>query len=313
MNSILLALMSRPAFYRGLFLIGVQILFLVPTLVSAQGFVPCSGTDCTFCDFADMANTILVWLIGFMFIIFAIIMLMAGFGLVTSGGNPSAKSAAKDKFMNAIVGLIIVLSAWLIVDTIMRGVLADRDGTIDGWGPWSEVRCWGEQRETSRTEFSWEGRGDSLAGGIGAGWGTSTDEIGEGEEGIVDFAEAMDAQNCLYSQRLRNGCQGNPGYTDCSDLVNVAYQAAGCNSPGTYTGDMIGNARPFNSPSELRAGDALIHRTNGRGHIVICKDDGCDRVIHAQGSRTGIVESNGSSYYNDPRYTSAIRASDYCP
>ena len=117
---------------------------LTPDLVSAQGLpplVPCDGIDCNACHFVEMGNTILVWLIGVMFVVFAAILAVAGWGLVTSGGNQTALSDAKSKFTNALIGLFIVLAAWLLVDTIMRGLLATGDGTISGYGPWSEIKC----------------------------------------------------------------------------------------------------------------------------------------------------------------------------
>lgn len=109
-------------------------------------FVTCDGVDCSTCNFVDLINNILVWLFGIIFIIFTIIMIVAGFGLVTSGGNPSALQAAKSKFTNAIIGIFIVLAAWLIVDTVMRSVVGGGStgvpiGEIVNWGPWSAVKC----------------------------------------------------------------------------------------------------------------------------------------------------------------------------
>lgn len=128
------------------------LLLVIPEIAAAQvPFVPCGNegqADCSACHLAIMGNSILNWLIGFMFVIFAVVMTVAGFGLVTSGGNPSALEAAKSKFVNAIVGLIIVLAAWILVDTIMRGVLAGTNGEIAGWGPWSQISCQ-SQAETS--------------------------------------------------------------------------------------------------------------------------------------------------------------------
>jgi len=88
-----------------------------------------------------MANTIIQWLIGFTFMLFAVLFAIAGFKLVTSGGNTSAMSAAKDSLVNALIGLLLILAAWLIVDTLMKAVLKGDAGEIDGWGPWAEVKC----------------------------------------------------------------------------------------------------------------------------------------------------------------------------
>ena len=91
--------------------------------VDPGGFVSCDGYNCSACDLVSMANTIIVWLFGIIFLIFAGLMAVAGLGLVTSGGNQSALEAAKSKFKNGIIGLITVASAWLFVDTIMKALL----------------------------------------------------------------------------------------------------------------------------------------------------------------------------------------------
>ena len=120
-------------------IIAFVLLFLPADTVTAQtGLVTCSGPDCGSCELVAMVNLIIVWLIGILFMVFAVMMVVAGFGLITSGGNQSALDAAKSKFTNAIVGIIIVLAAWLIVDTVMSGLVG---GGESGWGPWSRVLC----------------------------------------------------------------------------------------------------------------------------------------------------------------------------
>jgi len=121
-------------------------------LVEAQGgpgpggFVTCDGRDCDQCNLVEMGNTIIKWLFGIIFLIFAGLMAVAGLGLVTSGGNQSALEAAKSKFTNGIIGILIVMSAWLIVDTLIRGLVGggatgQAIGEIKNWGPWSQVKC----------------------------------------------------------------------------------------------------------------------------------------------------------------------------
>lgn len=115
----------------------------------------CTGLDCSACNIVEMANGLIKWLIGILFLLFAVLMMIAGVRLVTSAGNPSALSDAKDKFINAIVGFLIILAAWLIVDTIMKGLVGmkDEDGNVirtgalatngnsQGWLYWSQVEC----------------------------------------------------------------------------------------------------------------------------------------------------------------------------
>jgi hypothetical protein len=116
-------------------------LLLVPGVVSAQGFVTCTGLDCSACNLVEMGQLILFWLIGILAVVFAAVALAAGWGLVTSGGNQQALSQAKSKLANAFIGFLIVLAAWLIIDVLMRSLLAGTGGEIPGYGPWNRVEC----------------------------------------------------------------------------------------------------------------------------------------------------------------------------
>ncbi|MFN3188495.1 MAG: M15 family metallopeptidase [Candidatus Paceibacteria bacterium] len=130
---------SKIIFFVGVF--GFCLIFFTPTPTSAAGLAQmaqCSGTDCGTCEIIRLANGLIMWLIGFVFILFALLLMRAGIKLVTSGGNPGALQSAKDSFINALIGLIIILAAWLIVDTIMRALIGDeRSGAL----VWSEIEC----------------------------------------------------------------------------------------------------------------------------------------------------------------------------
>ena len=106
----------------------------------AGGLVPCSGASCSACDVIDLANNIIGFLIGLVALIFSVLAIVAGLRLVTSGGNTSAKEAAKNSLSNALIGFVIVLAAWAAVDTMMRVLVGD-NGQIGGYGPWSEIQC----------------------------------------------------------------------------------------------------------------------------------------------------------------------------
>ena len=126
--------------------------FVVPptNAASLAQFAGCSGPDCSACNVAYIANGLIGWLIGFLFVLFAGLMAWAGFRLVTAGGNKGALDDAKDSFANALIGIIIVVSAWLIVDTIMRGLVGnsanpgslEAGGSVSGWLFWSDIQCY---------------------------------------------------------------------------------------------------------------------------------------------------------------------------
>lgn len=111
---------------------------ILPQIASAQ-FAICEGTVCTACDLVYLVNQIITWLVGVLMMLFAVLAVKAGFGLVMSKGNPGELTKAKDSFVNAFVGLLIILSAWLMVDTLIRGLgVKSANGSPF---PWSEVQC----------------------------------------------------------------------------------------------------------------------------------------------------------------------------
>jgi hypothetical protein len=128
-------------------LLVVSLYFLVPSGVEAveleRGLVTCSGTNCGSCELVEMGNVIILWLFGLVGMVFAVMMMIAGFGLITSRGNTSALEAAKSKFVNAVIGLLIMMSAWLLIDFMMKSLLVGESlsAVSTGWGPWNQVQC----------------------------------------------------------------------------------------------------------------------------------------------------------------------------
>ena len=117
-------------------------LFVLPMSVSAAGLVPCGGATerpCQTCDVVVLTNNVVSWLVMILGTIAAILIVVAGVRLVTSGGNMSAKEQAKSSMTNLIVGYLIVLSAWLVLDYGLKALLV-QDGA-KSFGVWNEVSC----------------------------------------------------------------------------------------------------------------------------------------------------------------------------
>lgn len=127
------------------------LIILFPDTTFAQGIMAgvCEGTTCSACHIAVLANTLIDWLIGVILVLFAVLVVVAGFGLVTAQGNPAAVTDAKSKFTNAFIGLLIVLSAWIVVDTLMRALVGG-SGEIQGFGPWSSIECGSQSEATTK-------------------------------------------------------------------------------------------------------------------------------------------------------------------
>jgi hypothetical protein len=70
---------------------------------------------------------------------FVIILAWAGFLFMISATNPESRSKAKKMLLNAAIGLMIILSAWLMVDFIMKALYSGPDGTEGRFGPWNSI------------------------------------------------------------------------------------------------------------------------------------------------------------------------------
>lgn len=132
-----------------------SILFLmlaaVPLLSYAAGLVPCGGEGepaCQMCYVVELVNRVISWLVLILGTIAAIIIVYAGFKLVTSGGNRHAKEDAKSMISNMIIGYVIVLAGWLLIDTGMRTLLLDGETRL---GMWNELSCMAQPNPAAGT------------------------------------------------------------------------------------------------------------------------------------------------------------------
>lgn len=127
-------------FYMKNLLLGVTLSFvLFPSISFAQdmGLVPCDGSPsspCTTEMAVTFANNLISWLITMLGVIAVIALMFTGFQLLTSGGDSGKWRQAKTMFTNIVIGIIIILAAWLVVDTIMRAL------TNKGLDQWTDLR-----------------------------------------------------------------------------------------------------------------------------------------------------------------------------
>lgn len=76
--------------------------------------------------------------ISFGIVIFVLIIAFAGILWILTPTNPENHSQAKKVLTNAVIGLLIVLSAWLIVDFVMKTLYGGQ------FGPWNSILLAGE-------------------------------------------------------------------------------------------------------------------------------------------------------------------------
>ncbi len=129
----------------------VMLLFVVPDLSFAQQspLVPkeCATnvSACNFCTLLKMANNIINLLFELLVIAAVILVVVAGFKLVTSAGDVSAYEHAKSMLTNVIIGFVIVMSAWFIVDTIFKMLVKEKNFGV--WNKIEGIECGGIKNE----------------------------------------------------------------------------------------------------------------------------------------------------------------------
>ena len=123
---------------RNLALVVLTVIAIAPTLAFAawtDPIVSCRDVACTVCDIAKTAQNLLNTAIYIAVFMSAILFAYAGFIYITNIANHGEISKAKNIFANVIIGLVIVLVSWLVIDTLMK-VLVASDANL---GPWNKV------------------------------------------------------------------------------------------------------------------------------------------------------------------------------
>ncbi len=110
------------------FIISILILavLVIPVFALAQdpgNLIPCGRegqASCDFNGFMKLINNVIYFVLFYLAMpIAAVMFAYAGFLLVTSGGNTESRSSAKKIFTDALIGFIIAVAAFLIINTIL--------------------------------------------------------------------------------------------------------------------------------------------------------------------------------------------------
>lgn len=65
--------------------------------------------------FSDTLNNVLTWVLAIIFLIAFIYLIMSGVKYITSGGDAGKATEARNGVLNAIIGIVIVLLAFVIL------------------------------------------------------------------------------------------------------------------------------------------------------------------------------------------------------
>ncbi len=117
-----------------------------PILAQAQGFpapiVPekCAGpkaaTECDLCQLTQLARNLLNFAIFMAIVLSAVLFAWAGMRYMTAQGEPGVIATARKTLVNVFLGLLLILCAWLIINTVMA-FMVSKD--FSGVFPWNSL------------------------------------------------------------------------------------------------------------------------------------------------------------------------------
>lgn len=118
--------------------------------IEQKGLVPCGGTGqaaCRICDIFKLAKNITDFIVYAGFFITAAAIGIGGFMILAGAYSEDKVKQGKETLTAAIVGLIIILFAWFIVDTAIKVLVGDISltspaaGGFKNVGPWNAFQC----------------------------------------------------------------------------------------------------------------------------------------------------------------------------
>ncbi len=126
-------------------------LILLPfaLFAASPGIVQCGTQEdasgnisnpCTVCDLFTLVDRVVDFMLEVVAFPLAVIMfLYGGFMWITAGGDSAKITKGRKAIEYAVYGMIVAFAAWLIIDTILKALLAGGLGKIQGWGFWHSI------------------------------------------------------------------------------------------------------------------------------------------------------------------------------
>lgn len=215
----------------------------------------------------------------------------SGFLFVMSAGNPSSREAAKTRLTNVVIGFVVVLAAWLVVDFVMKRLY----GESGEWGPWNAILA--EDGKPHCLQVAKPPK--ALPSIVGqAPPGPSTTGGVPNDPGVISAGEMTNSQAVAAltaaGVAIKDGVSLNGTREDTVNQVIAVKQACGCSVTVT---------------SAVDGGHSAGEESHGTGYKIDLRlDNGLNSYL--QGMTLGAPRSGDPRYY-DRCGNEYVRESDH--
>ncbi|HOM68383.1 MAG TPA: pilin [Candidatus Paceibacterota bacterium] len=106
-------------------------------LVTCDPEKPAGAGSCDLCALFQTIQNVVNFLIGAAFSMVTIMLIYGGISMYFSGGNPENTKKATKVLINAVIGLVIVLTSWMVINTIITFLA--KPGSPPTF--WIQIKC----------------------------------------------------------------------------------------------------------------------------------------------------------------------------
>jgi cell wall-associated NlpC family hydrolase len=215
--------------------------------------------------------------------VLAVIMILMGGIEYMSSELISSKEAGKERIRNALLGLLLALGAWTLLNTINPNLLNTSFSSLTSVAADAQLGGESSLPYVPIAQSALQSAGLTCPGGGGASALTSTAESFIGHSN--------------YSNKARNTMTGSVANVDCSSFVDQVYTCSGLTPPGNTTADIFSTCTPATAatiqtgPSgttvngtALKVGDLLGWKAGqggqSSGHVIMYVGNG--NIIDSQ-------------------------------
>ncbi len=269
--------------------LGVHASTIFNPIVSGECLCPGRAPDwgCVLQTFQAAMNDF----VSFAVVIITLFIAQAGFTYMTSPTNPEKRQLANKRLLNAVIGLLIVLCAWLLIDSLMKVIYNQNSG----FGPWNSILvsngndlCIKEQQAPSAMQALQQLAAPTNGGGGGvSSYGKAGAMCSAGNSACS--VQSLQASGLTSAQAQAMSCiavtesSGNPNSPKSSSgacgtfQILSGHQTSTWNLPAYHTGSCSVNTSCNDASCNLQT--AVIMFKQSGYNPWICP--GCNAKAHA--------------------------------